>query len=152
VKFEEIINRQLSLLNEADDAEAQQPADAAAPDPNTAAPTAPEVAQVAPAGYVDIVRLLAKAMSMNFPPGALDELFQTPIVAENAFSVREAIKSAISSFETYNGNDLRQDDDPHYKKFVGSINPSTYQNVLKKIEAVVDPKRDRDKEFGEPGK
>ena len=141
MKFQDIINYQLSLLSEADETQPtdNQPTDAAAPAPG-ATPAQPQEVANAPDGYADIVKLLAMATAMNFPAGALDTLYQTPIKVENAFKVRDALKAAKKENTVDNQERLNN---PHFKKFYDSINETNYQDVLKYLESVVDPKNTR---------
>jgi hypothetical protein len=135
MKFLDKLNNQWSLLDEADTEPAADVAtDAAAPDPNAA--PAPEVdtpTPVAPEGYVGLVKLLSKAVAMNFPAGALDEIFRTEITAENAFPMQTALEAAIKQNEMYADNPERLDN-VHLKEFINSINAKNfigkYQHVL----------------------
>ena len=140
MKFLERLNAQMSLLGEADDTQAPAPdatADAAAPDPNAApAPTEGEPAQVAPEGYVGLVKLLTKAVAMNFPAGALDEIFRTDITAENAFAMQTALEAAIKQNEMYADNPERLDN-VHLQRFSNSINPSNFISKYKHLLAVM---------------
>jgi hypothetical protein len=140
MKFLDKLNTQWSLLDEADDAQAPAPdatADAAAPDPNaTPEPAADTTAQVAPEGYVGLVKLLSKAAAMTFPPGALDEIFRTDITAENAFSMQTALEAAIKQNEMYNDNPERLDN-INVKKFISSINTGNFINKYKQVLAAM---------------
>ena len=108
-------------------------ADAAEPAADASA-TAPDagVAPVAPEGYVDLVKLIAKATAMNFPAGALDEIFRTEITAENAFPMQQALEAAIKQNEMYSDNPERLQN-IHYREFVDSINPSNFIQKYKTL-------------------
>jgi hypothetical protein len=138
MKFLDKINKQWSLLDEADEPQVpDNTADAAAPDPSaTPEPVAGEPAQVAPEGYVGLVKLLAKATAMNFPAGALDEIFRTDITAENAFPMQTALEAAIKQNEMYSDNPERLQN-PNYNKFVNSINSGNFINKYKQLLSVM---------------
>jgi hypothetical protein len=136
MKFLDKLNKQWSFLDEADATtpEATPETDATAPDPNAAvAPEEATVAPVAPEGYVGLVKLLSKAVAMNFPAGALDEIFRTEITAENAFPMQTALEAAIKQNEMYADNPERLDN-VHLNQFINSINAknfiSKYEHVL----------------------
>ena len=138
MKFTDRIDNYLSLLNEQDPgAEAASAADATTPDPNAAQPAAvgeQQLTQIAPAGYVDLVKLLVKATAMNFPEGDLDQLYQTEITKENAFIVRDAVKDALTMYE---GDNMIRLDNPNYKKFLDSINTNNLYLKLDKIKSII---------------
>lgn len=122
-------------MNEADEAPVD---DAAAPDPNAApAPAATdEPTSVAPEGYVGLVKLLVKATAMNFPAGALDEIFRTEVTAENAFPLQTALEAAIKQNEMYADNPERLEN-VHFKQFSNSINASNFISKYKHILAAM---------------
>jgi len=140
MKFLDKLNKQMAILTEADGAApaAAPEADAAAPDPNAAAaPAAPEApAPVAPEGYVDLVRLISKAAAMNFPAGALDEIFRTEITAENAFPIQTALEAVIKQNEMYGDNPERLLN-PHYKHFIESVNNKNFIEKYKHLLAAL---------------
>jgi hypothetical protein len=140
MKFLDRLNKQWELLDEADAEQAPAPdaaADAAAPDPNAApAPTEGEPAQVAPEGYVGLVKLLAKATAMNFPAGALDEIYRTDITAENAFPMQTTLEAAIKQNEMYADNPERLEN-PHLRQYINSINSGNFINKYKQLLAVM---------------
>jgi len=133
--FIDSFNKYMSLVTEADmqpqDAAAPAPA-AEAPQPNVAPQEAPKANSVPPEGYVDIVRLLAKALVMNIPAGSIDDLFTTPITKENATEVREGLQAAIAANENYQDNPQKIEN-PHFKKFVNSINENNFMAKYKEI-------------------
>jgi len=148
MKFLDKLNKQWSLLDEADNIPAPAPTqapvqsaipdvpqDATTPDLN-ATPTEDEPTQVAPEGYVGLVKLLAKATAMNFPAGALDEIFRTEITAENAFPVQTALEAAIKQNEMYSDNPERLDN-IHVKQFIDSINTGNFIKKYKQLLAVM---------------
>lgn len=140
MKFLDLIEKHRPLILEQDPgADAVQPEDATTPDPNaTPEPEAGagQPAQVAPEGYVDMVRMLIKATAMNFPTGALDELYRTEVTKENAFIIQKAVEVAIKQNELYADNPERLED-PNFKRFADSVNPNNFIEKLKQIEAVI---------------
>lgn len=112
-----------------DATEPQDPDASAMPEP---APAAQPKTQVPPEGYVDIVRLLAKALVMDIPAGTIDDLFTLPITAENAEEVREGLEKAIGRNEMY-GDNPEKLDNIHFKKFVSSINENNFMQRYKNI-------------------
>jgi len=130
--FNDRLIRYRSLLNEQEPV----PQDAAAPAPQAEQPSAlpAKAAPVAvpPEGYVDMVRLLAKALVMNVPAGSVDTLFTTPITKENAYEMREQIENAISTSESASDNDARVSN-PNVLKFVNSINEKNFMVKYKQI-------------------
>jgi hypothetical protein len=139
MKFIDKLNKQWDILNEADDAvpAPDNTADAAAPDPSAVpAPETGKPAQVAPEGYVGLIKLLAKATAMNFPADALDEIFRTEITAENAFPMQTALEAAIKQNEMYSDNPERLQN-VNYNKFVNSINSGNFINKYKQLLATM---------------
>jgi hypothetical protein len=138
MKFLDKLNKQWSLLDEADDTQVPgNEADAAAPDPNaTPEPSEGTPAQVAPEGYVGLVKLLAKATAMNFPAGALDEIFRTDITAENAFPMQTALEAAIKQNEMYGDNPERLQN-INYNRFASSINAGNFIKKYKQLLTVM---------------
>lgn len=137
MKFLDKLNQQWSLLEADDVSSVLDTTDATAPDPDVApAPAAGEPAQVAPEGYVGLVKLLAKAVAMNFPAGALDEIFRTDITAENAFPMQTALEAAIKQNEMYADNPERLDN-PNLKQYVNGINSGNFINKYKHLLSVM---------------
>jgi hypothetical protein len=134
--FNDRLTKYKSLLNEQEPV----PQDAAAPAPQAEQPSAlpAKSAPVAvpPEGYVDLVRLLAKALVMNVPAGSVDTLFTTPITKENAYEMREQIENAISTNESAGDNDARVSN-PNVLKFVDSINENNFMTKYKQILAMM---------------
>ena len=122
--FNDLINKYVSLLVEQEPAATQ---DAAAPAPQAEQPEAlpkskEQTVTVPPEGYVDMVRLLAKALVMNVPAGSIDALFTTPITKENATAVREGLQDAINTNENYADNPQKIAD-PHVQHDERKENP-----------------------------
>jgi len=129
--FHDILNRYSKLINEQEPV----PADAAAPAPQAAQPQElpkNEPTAVPPEGYVDMVRLLAKALIMNVPSGSVDALFSQPITKENAVAVREGLQNAINTSETFEDNPQRLEN-THYREFANSINENNFMFKYKQI-------------------
>jgi hypothetical protein len=129
MKFLDKINEQWNLISE----EGEPTQDAAVPDPN--APPVPaegEPTPIAPGGYVDLVKLLAKAMAMNFPAGALDEIFRADITPDNTFSMQTALEAAIKQNEMYADNSERLQN-IHYSQFVDSVNTGNFIKKYKQL-------------------
>jgi len=132
--FTDKLNALLSTLTEAPQQDTNTQ-DAAAPAPAAEQPAPsqqPEQAAIPPEGYVDMVRMLAKALVMNIPTGTIDSLFTTPITKENATTVREGLQSAIRSSETSEDNAIRLGN-PSFKKFEQSINENNFMAKYKEI-------------------
>jgi hypothetical protein len=134
--FNDRLTKYKSLLNEQEPA----PQDAAAPAPQAEQPSAlPAKAApmaVPPEGYVDMVRLLAKALVMNVPAGSIDTLFTKPITQENAIEMREQIENAISTNESAGDNEIRIAN-PNVQKFVDSTNENNFMAKYKQILAMM---------------
>ena len=129
MKFLDKLNKQWSLLDEADTVPASdEPKDAAAPDTNAVpAPEAGKTTEIAPEGYAGLVRILSKALAMSFPPEALDQIFKIKIDADNAIPMQTAIEAVIKQNEMYGDNPERLQN-PNVKNYISSINPSNFIN------------------------
>ena len=135
MKFLDKLNKQWNLLDEADDTQSStqdNTEDAATPDPNAQPQAEPATTPVAPEGYVGLVKLLTKAVAMNFPAGALDEIFRTEVTAENAFPMQEALEAAIKQNEMYSDNPERLQN-PHLNTFINGINASNFIQKYKHV-------------------
>jgi hypothetical protein len=88
--------------------------------------------EVAPEGYTELVRLLAKALVMNVPPDAIDGLFSQKITGENAENIREGLEELINTSTNYQDNPERIEN-PHFKDFLNSINENNFYSKLKHI-------------------
>lgn len=130
MKFVTKIKQYTPVFNEADD----NTQDATTPDPNATPNTSTDTTpvQVAPEGYVGLVKLLVKAVAMNFPAGALDEIFRTEITAENAFPIQTTLEAAIKQNEMYADNPERLQN-VHYKQFSDSINANNFITKYKQL-------------------
>lgn len=128
--FTEKVEKLLSTIKEAD----EQPQDATTPAPQAQAPVVQDQAPAAlpPEGYVDMVRLLAKALVMNVPAGSIDALFSVPIAQENAIAVREGLQDAINTNSNYEDNPERLSN-PNLKKFEDSINENNFMQKYKQL-------------------
>ena len=134
--FNDRLTKYKSLLNEQEPA----PQDAAAPAPQAEQPS-PLPAKAAPMavppeGYVDMVRLLAKALVMNVPTEAVDSMWTTPITKENAETIRAGIQNAIKENENYEDNPERLEN-PHFKQFYNSINEKNFVQKYKQILSIM---------------
>lgn len=135
--FKSLLEKYLLEL-EADGQE--EPKDASVPDEN--APVQPdnvgkqETAQVPPYGYVDLIKLLAKALVINIPSGSIDSLFTVPVTQENALDVREGLEDAIKQNENYGDNPERLES-PAVKKFINSINEGNFYNKYKQLLSII---------------
>jgi hypothetical protein len=123
----------------------EEPVDATTPD-QTAQPAAVETpggetqVNVPPEGYVNIVRLLAKALSMNIPVGELDSIYSgQEITKENAFEMQNALKTVMKDNEVNNDN-IERLNNPNYKKFAESINANNFMQKLNSIVAAMKKK------------
>ena len=142
VKYLELLNHYRNLL-EATPQDAAQPAPQAggdiAPTP-VSMPTPGDQKQqpvnVPPEGYVDIVRLLSKALVMTIPTEAVDSMWTTPITKENAETMREGIQNAIKENENYEDNPERLEN-PHFKQFYNSINEKNFTQKYKQILSIM---------------
>lgn len=137
MSFTDKLKEVLSTLTEApqqdmntQDAAAPAPA-AEQPQPTEGQPTA-----IPPEGYVDMVRMLAKALVMNVPAGSIDALFTTPITKENATQVREGLQDAISTNENYADNPQKLEN-PNLKRFINSINENNFMQKYKSLLSVM---------------
>lgn len=133
--FANTLKKYMDMYSEAgEEQSALPPQDAAAPAPAAEQPAAAQEApqSIPPEGYVDIVRMLAKALVMNIPAGAIDDLFTIPVTRENATEVREGLQAAIASNENYQDNPQKIQN-PHFQKFVTSINENNFMAKYKEI-------------------
>jgi hypothetical protein len=135
MSFNDKISKYMHLFNEQDQSQdaAMPQAQTAIPDPATPAPQATEEPDtLPPEGYVDIVRMLAKALVMNIPAGSIDTLFTKPINRETATDVREALQQAIAQNENYEDNSNKLTN-PHFRQFEQSINENNFMAKYKEI-------------------
>jgi hypothetical protein len=105
---------------------------------NVAPEAAPEAkpkeqrVDVAPEGYTEIVRLLAKALVINVPPDAIDDLFSTKITGENVEGIREGLEDLINTSTNYQDNPERLKN-PHFTEFYNTINENNFYKKLKEV-------------------
>jgi len=133
MSFSKKIENYMSVFEAAGEPNLQ---DAAAPAPSEDPVASPQIKTkpqaLPPEGYVDLVRLLAKALIMNIPSGSIDTLFTTEITRENVENIREGLQEAINQNLNYEDNPERLDN-PHFKNFVNSINESNFMAKYKQI-------------------
>jgi hypothetical protein len=135
--FNDKLQSILSLLTEAPQQDINTQ-DAAAPAPATEqpAPAKSETVSLPPEGYVDMVRMLAKALVMNVPAGSIDALFTTPVTQENATQVREGLQDAINTNENYADNPQKIEN-PHVQHFINSINENNFMAKYKQLLSIM---------------
>jgi len=88
--------------------------------------------KVAPEGYVELVRLLAKALVMNVPPESIDQLFSTDISKENAEAVAQGLQDLIATTGNFKDNPERTEN-KNFLKFYNSINENNFYSKMKTI-------------------
>lgn len=129
----------LKLVSEITAAEQQ---DAAVPDPAVAQqqPESEPVTQqvnVPPEGYVNLVKMIAKALVMNIPAGEIDTLLSGgEITKENTFEIQNALKVVLKDNEVKEDN-VERLNNPNYKKFVDSINENNFMQKYNKILSIM---------------
>jgi len=96
------------------------------------APAKPERIEIAPEGYTEMVRLLAKALVINVPPDAIDNLFSTKITGENVEAIREGLEDLINTSGNYSDNPERVEN-PRVKEFINSINENNFMSKYKQV-------------------
>jgi hypothetical protein len=123
----------LNLVTEQDE-QGVQPQDATAPDAAAAVPAVPsEPTTVAPEGYVNLVKLLAKSLAMNIPVGNIDALFATTeVTSENAFNTQDELEKFLKENEIQSDNPERLEN-INYKKFISSVNATNFEQKLKQL-------------------
>jgi len=87
---------------------------------------------VAPEGYTEMVRLMAKALVMNVPPEAIDDLFTTKVTGENVEAIREGLEDLINTSSNYQDNPERLEN-PHFKTFYNSVNEKNFYKKFKEV-------------------
>lgn len=143
-KFHANLNKAYRILLEQDAPEgtedatqpqpAVEPGESAIPEPEAGAK--PD-AQIPPEGYVDLIRLLAKALIINIPAGEIDSVFtETPITNENAYEVKDILTEVINKNASYESNPENLDN-IHYKKFYQSINENNFIQKLNTIRSAM---------------
>jgi hypothetical protein len=133
----------VNLLNEQPESAIPNPNDAAAPAPageqqvGQEQPQQSQQANVPPEGYVNLVRMIAKALVMNIPATEIDTLLSgQEITKENAFEMQNALKKVI------NDNNVREDnperlENPNFNKFIDSINENNFMQKYNQILSIM---------------
>jgi hypothetical protein len=128
MRFLEKLNEYVVSLEQDGQTVAVEPETAQAPE----APAKPERVEIAPEGYTEMVRLLAKALVINVPPDAIDNLFSTKITGENVEAIREGLEDLINTSGNYSDNPERVEN-PHVKGFINSINENNFMSKYKQV-------------------
>lgn len=132
------LNEYYSVLNEQPENQ-----DAAVPQPESnvvsPVPEAPadktqdKQVNIPPEGYVNILRMLTKALVMDIPASELDTILTgQEITKENAFEMQKALDAVMKDNEVKSDN-IQRLDNPNYKKFVDSINERNFMEKYKYI-------------------
>ena len=134
MRFIEKYSKYLGLLQE----QPEPQGDAAAPDPN-ATPPQPEVkteikqATVPPEGYVNLVRMIAKALVMDIPAGEIDTILSgEEVTKENAFQIQKGLEAILKDNEIKSDNPERLFN-TNYKDFENSINENNFMQKYEKL-------------------
>jgi hypothetical protein len=128
MRFLEKLNEYVVSLEQDEQAVVAEPEATPAPE----APAKPERVEIAPEGYTEMVRLLAKALVINVPPDAIDNLFSTKITGENVEAIREGLEDLINTSGNYSDNPERMEN-PRVKEFVNSINENNFMSKYKQV-------------------
>jgi hypothetical protein len=128
MRFLEKLNEYVVSLEQNEQAAVTEPEATPAPE----APTKPERVEIAPEGYTEMVRLLAKALVINVPPDAIDNLFSTKITGENVEAIREGLEDLINTSGNYSDNPERVEN-PRVKEFINSINENNFMSKYKQV-------------------
>jgi len=128
MRFLEKLNEYVVSLEQDEQAAVAEPEATPAPE----APAKPEIVEVAPEGYTEMVRLLAKALVINVPPDAIDNLFSTKITSENVEAIREGLEDLINTSGNYSDNPERVEN-PRVKEFINSINENNFMSKYKQV-------------------
>lgn len=128
MRFLEKLNEYVVSLEQNEQATVTEPEAAQAPE----APAKPERVEIAPEGYTEMVRLLAKALVINVPPDAIDNLFSTKITGENVEAIREGLEDLINTSGNYSDNPERVEN-PRVKEFINSINENNFMSKYKQV-------------------
>jgi hypothetical protein len=128
MRFLEKLNEYVVSLEQDEQAAVAEPTAAPAPE----APAKPERVEIAPEGYTEMVRLLAKALVINVPPDAIDNLFSTKITGENVEAIREGLEDLINTSGNYSDNPERVEN-PRVKEFINSINENDFMSKYKQV-------------------
>ena len=109
----------------------EQPEDATAPDPNAGdvqvdAVEKPVLAKIAPEGYVNIVKMVAKALAMTIEPSEIDTLLTgEEITKENALQIEKGLAAVMRDNEVKHDN-IERLNNPNLKNYIDSINEKTF--------------------------
>ena len=128
MRFLEKLNEYVVSLEQNEPAAVTEPEAAPAPE----APAKPERLEIAPEGYTEMVRLLAKALVINVSPDAIDNLFSTKITGENVEAIREGLEDLINTSGNYSDNPERMEN-PRVKEFINSINENNFMSKYKQV-------------------
>ena len=128
MRFLEKLNEYVVSLEQNEQAAVTEPEAAQAPE----AAAKPERVEIAPEGYTEMVRLLAKALVINVPPDAIDNLFSTKITGENVEAIREGLEDLINTSGNYSDNPERVEN-PRVKEFINSINENNFMSKYKQV-------------------
>jgi len=128
MRFLEKLNEYVVSLEQNEPAAVTEPEAAPAPE----APAKPERVEIAPEGYTEMVRLLAKALVINVPSDAIDNLFSTKITGENVEAIREGLENLINTSGNYSDNPERVEN-PRVKEFINSINENNFMSKYKQV-------------------
>ena len=128
MRFLEKLNEYVVSMEQDEQAAVTAPEAEATPE----TPAKPEKVEVAPEGYTEMVRLLAKALVINVPPDTIDNLFTTKITGENVEAIREGLEDLINTSGNYSDNPERIEN-PHYKAFVNSVNKNNFMSKYKQV-------------------
>jgi hypothetical protein len=128
MRFLEKLNEYVVSLEQSEPAVVTEPEAAPAPE----ASAKPERVEIAPEGYTEMVRLLAKALVINVPPDAIDNLFSTKITGENVEAIREGLEDLINTSGNYSDNPERVEN-PRVKEFINSINENNFMSKYKQV-------------------
>lgn len=133
----------IKLLSEQPESAIPQSNDAAAPAPADVSQVGQEQPQdqqqvnIPPEGYVNLVRMIAKALVMNIPATEIDTLLSgQEITKENAFEIQNALKKVM------NDNNVKEDnperlDNPNFNRFVDSINENNFMQKYNKLLSIM---------------
>ena len=128
MRFLEKLNEYVVSLEQDEQAVVTEPEATQTPE----APAKPERIEIAPEGYTEMVRLLAKALVINVPPDAIDNLFSTKITGENVEAIREGLEDLINTSGNYSDNPERVEN-THVKEFINSINENNFMSKYKQV-------------------
>jgi hypothetical protein len=132
MRFLQKLNEYVVSLEQDEQTLDSQVAPAASAEPAPEPKKEVQKVDVAPEGYTEMVRLMAKALVMNVPPEAIDDLFTTKITGENVEAIREGLEDLINTSSNYQDNPERLEN-LHFKTFVNSINEKNFYNKFKEI-------------------